>query len=137
MVELLTDSISPATKMVCRVTHRGEHNHEIVPQRNAVTEAEKNLLVQLPGHSGTRISKSVKVMKGVELVSMQPDRQTAYNIKRKADGRQVGEDGDLERVKEMLGKMKDEIPGFYFRVNADADPSRWRIVIQTRKCQLS
>ena len=37
---------------------------------------------------------------------LEPKRQTAYNIKRKAVGRQVGEDGDLERVGTMLEEMK-------------------------------
>ena len=125
-VEKINCDPAPTISYVTRVVESGSHNHEIVPQANALTITERQLVADISsGPSGSHTAKSVRVMKSVNLVGMEPDRQTAYNIKRKADGRQVGEKGDLERVKEIVDEMGEGADLVVF----NEEP--FRVIIQT------
>eukprot|EP00116_Pleurobrachia_bachei_P016206 sb/3476468/ len=70
---------------------------------------------------------TVGVLKKAKMVEMAPQRQTAYNLKRKADGRQVGEEGDIERLKGLLKSKQDTDPGFSVTIS----DSPLRVIIQT------
>ena len=126
----IMNSPDPETKIVCVVTSLSGHNHPIVERENALTSNERDLLVELSvGPSASKTASTLKVLKRARLIDMEPQRQTAYNAKRKVEGRKGGVEGDIERLTDLLKEMKEEDPS----LNFIHQEQPFRVIVQTGK----